>query len=204
MEVIISHMLRAVKNPVLLIHGIDDTSALFRRMAAGLREQGWETHALDVTPNNGSAGLLELAGQVDAYVQRHLAGAPHIDIVGFSMGGIVSRVYVQSLAGVERVERLVTISSPHNGTWSAYCRFNEGARDMRPGSALLRELNQRAPELCRNVRVTSVWSRFDLMILPASSSVLPGACNVCVNVPAHAVMVNSPRVQQLVVEALST
>lgn len=192
-----------VKNPVLLIHGIDDTAALFRGMAAHLQEQGWETHALDLVPNNGQVGLTELGGQVADYVRRNIAPDRSIDVVGFSMGGMVSRVYLQMLGGIKRVRRLVTISSPHNGTWSAYCRWNPGARDMRPGSPLLVELNRGCADLCRSVQVTSVWSRFDLMIVPARSSVLAGARNICVNVPAHAVMVSSRRVRSLVVEALS-
>ena len=192
-----------VKNPVLLIHGIDDTSALFRRMAVHLQERGWETHALDLVPNNGGVGLRELGGQVADYVRRKIGQDRSVDVVGFSMGGIVSRVYLQLLGGRARVQRLVTISSPHNGTWSAYCRWNEGARDMRPGSPLLLDLNRGCDDLCSSVRVTSVWSRFDLMIVPARSSVLPGARNICVNVPAHAVMVNNRRVQSLVVDALS-
>lgn len=163
----------AQKNPVLLIHGIDDTIRVFDRMIAYLRDRGWtDIHAINLLLNNGDTGLDQLALQVQSYVDTHMAYAAKIDLLGFSMGGIVSRYYIQRLGGAKRVQRFITISSPHNGTWVAYLRWNTGVRQMRPKSAFLEDLNQSVHEL-KHVNFTSLWTPFDLMIVPAKSSQLP-------------------------------
>ena len=45
------------RNPVLLVHGIHDTGAVFNRMAFYLRQRGWSAHTLDLLPNNGAVVL---------------------------------------------------------------------------------------------------------------------------------------------------
>ncbi|MGL5035801.1 MAG: esterase/lipase family protein, partial [Microcystaceae cyanobacterium] len=45
------------RNPVLLVHGINDTAAKFKTMTAYLTDQGWSVHSLNLTPNNGLAPL---------------------------------------------------------------------------------------------------------------------------------------------------
>jgi triacylglycerol esterase/lipase EstA (alpha/beta hydrolase family) len=119
------------------------------------------------------------------------------------MGGLVARYYVQRLGGIERVRRLITISSPHNGTCAAFLRRNGGARQMRPGSAFLCDLNRDVSVLDR-IDFTSIWTPFDLMILPAHSSVLPAGRAIRVNVGAHPPMVRNQRVLKLVADVLST
>ena len=104
------------QNPVLLVHGINDTGAVFNKMAFYLRQQGLSVYTVDLIPNNGSEVLEKLAQQVANYVNDTFEVARPVDIVGFSMGGIVSRYYIQRLGGINKVQRFITISSPHKGT----------------------------------------------------------------------------------------
>lgn len=85
------------RNPLLLIHGIDDTGAVFYRMGKYLKQQGWSVYALDLVPNNGAVGLDKLAQQVADYVAKEFPPEQPLDLVAFSMGGIVSRYYIQRL-----------------------------------------------------------------------------------------------------------
>ncbi len=189
-------------NPVLLVHGINDTDRVFHRMGAWLRAKGLDVHSLNLRPNNGDAGLDELAAQLADWIERRFGPRGVIDIVGFSMGGLVSRYYLQPLGGIERVSRFITIASPHSGTWVAFLRWNRGARQMRPGSEFLRDLNRDAAILER-VRMTAIWTPLDLMIVPANSC---GRCpgrSIRVNVAAHPLMVRDRRVLKLVHQALA-
>ena len=69
------------------------------------------------------------------YLCAHRTPAGAIStFVGFSMGGLVSRYYVQRLGGLDHVDRLVTLSAPHNGSLLANLIANKGCREMRPGS----------------------------------------------------------------------
>ncbi|MEL7037656.1 MAG: triacylglycerol lipase [Cyanobacteria bacterium J06592_8] len=190
------------RNPVILIHGIFDTVAIFRKMSAELTKQGWDVHSFNLVPNYGFLGLDRLAEQVTNYVEQTFPPEQPIDLVGFSMGGIVSRYYVQRLGGIERVQRFVTISSPHNGTWTAYPYVTPGALQMRPKCQFLEDLNQDVAQL-NQVNFTSIWTPRDLMIVPANSSQLPVGQDIQLDVWLHAWMVEDPRCINVVAETLS-
>ncbi|MBN3869475.1 MAG: triacylglycerol lipase [Nostoc sp.] len=190
------------RNPVLLVHGIDDTEAVFHKMAAHLRLQGWSVYSLDLVPNNGDVGLDELAKQVANYVTATFAPEQPLDLVGFSMGGIVSRYYVQRLGGINRVQRFITISSPHNGTVVAYGSWRPGCVQMRPDSIFLKDLNSDAAILGQ-LDFTSIWTPYDLMIVPANSSQMSVGNEVIVPVPLHPWMLTDPRSLAVVKAALA-
>lgn len=191
-----------VRRPVLLIHGIKDNASKMERLARYLRAEGRESHTLSLVPSFGQVGLDELAKQIASYVDRTFGAEQPIDLVGFSMGGLVSRYYVQRLGGDQRVRHLVTISSPHRGTLFAYLVPNAGCRQMRPGSAFLRDLNGDADRVFRRVRFTSFWTPLDLIILPAASSIVPSATCRHIWCAAHPLMVWEPRCLRAVAEAL--
>lgn len=190
------------RNPVLLIHGIDDTEAVFHKMASQLRLQGWSVYSLDLVPNNGNVGLDELAKQVADYVTVTFAPEQRLDLVGFSMGGIVSRYYVQRLGGINRVQRFITISSPHHGTVVAYGSWRPGCVQMRPDSIFLKDLNSDA-EMLKQLNFTSIWTPYDLMIVPANSSQMSVGSEVIVPVALHPWMLTDPRSLAVVKAALT-
>jgi triacylglycerol lipase len=190
------------RHPVLLVHGIWKTHATFRRMARYLTERGFTVHGLDLTPNDGRAGLDELAGQVAAFIENTFPAETPIDLVGFSMGGLVTRYYVQRLGGMERVRRFITISAPHHGSQWAYLRKLPGYLHMRPDSEFLRDLNSDIVRL-RELDFTSIWTPLDLMILPPVSSRLGVGEEVLVAAPLHALMLEDPRSFRAVAAALS-
>lgn len=189
-------------NPVLLVHGIWDTGTRFRRMRPYLEHAGLLVHSIDLVPNNGKVSLTELALQLDAYVRETFTDGGAINIVGFSMGGLVSRYYIQRLGGIRRVRKFVTLGTPHRGTWTAFVTANPGMRDMRPRSAFLEDLN-RDIEMLDRVSFTSIWTPLDLMIVPANSSqVSVGRC-IQVRSLAHPLLVRDRGVLQVVLEILS-
>ena len=189
------------RRPVILVHGIADTARSMERLARHLRADGWEPHALSLTPNGGQVGLDVLAKQIDAYVERTFAPGQKIDLVGFSMGGLVGRFYVQRLGGGARVGRLITIATPHRGTRLAHLLPNSACRQMRPGSAFLRDLATDSDQLAK-VGFTSIWTPLDLVILPARSSEVTGARNIKLPVALHPLMVIERRCLRAVAAAL--
>lgn len=194
----------AALNPVLLVHGIDDTGAVFDAMRPHLQAAGFQVESLDMVPNNGDASLTALAGQIRDKVEavRLQTGSERVDVVAFSLGGIASRYYLQRLGGAERVQRFVTLSSPHHGTLTGFLRWNPGATELRTGSAFLADLNRDWDATARKVQVTSIWTPFDLMIVPAVSSRLPGATEVLVPVALHPWMLRDGRCAEAVAAAL--
>ena len=168
-------------------------------IAKYLRGQGWEVHTISLTPNWGQQGIESLADQIDTSLDEF--GGRHFDLVGFSMGGLVSRYYVQRLGGVHHVDRLVTLSAPHNGSLLANLIANKGCREMRPGSPFLRDLASDADQL-EKIKFTSLYTPLDLIIVPAHSSKMPQARNIRLPVLMHPLMVVDGRCMRAVGEAL--
>ena len=179
--------------PVLLIHGIDADADDFCIMAPQLRAAGHEVHVLSYTPSDGRVGLDRLAEQIAAYAEIHFTDSQNFDLVAFSMGGLISRYYIQKLGGADHVRRLITISSPHRGTLTAFFRPNMGGRQMIPRCDFLMKLNADM-KWTQRVRWTSLWTPFDLMIVPARSSLIPQAQCEYFGVLLHPWMLSDPRV----------
>lgn len=188
------------RNPVVLVHGITDTAAIFNTMTPQLERSGWTVHSLDLLPANGDCELNLLAKQLARFIDLTVPDQP-FDLVGFSMGGLVSRYYMQRLGGLDRVQRFVTISAPHNGTLAAYLSWRPGCVQMRPNSEFLLDLERDVKQLDR-VNFTSIWTPLDGIILPANSSVLPVGQSIQVQVPLHAWMVSDRKAIAAVKTAL--
>ncbi|MEO6860334.1 MAG: alpha/beta fold hydrolase [Microcoleus sp.] len=189
-------------NPVLLIHGIFRKSGIFHKMSAYLRDLGWSVYTLDLSPHWGNASIDELAQQMADYIDKNFKRQQPLDIVGLSMGGLVTRYYLQRLGGINRVQRFIAISSPHSGTWTAYTLWGKGCIQMRPNSEFLEDLNRDAA-LLEKLNFTSIWTDWDFIIVPASSSQISAAKEVKLSVFAHAMMARHDRSLKAVAEALS-
>ncbi|MCP3104841.1 lipase [Myxococcus sp. K15C18031901] len=191
--------------PVLLVHGIGDDASAFGALRARLEREGWrQVHAVTLTPNDGTGDLSRLARQVatEAEAMRTRTGATRVDVVGFSMGALVTRYWIQMLDGRRLARRFVSISGPHAGTWLAALGRGRGVAQMRPGSRLLRALQQ-DPAPWGDTEVHSFWTPWDLTILPASSSRLVGAVDErTFPVLLHPWMLTDSRVLDAVVDVL--
>lgn len=154
---------------ILLVHGIFDTGNIYRKLAGKLTDCGHCCFAPSLLPGDARHGIADLATKLDAMVKETFGPNEPLAIVGFSMGCLVSRYYIYRLQAARRTKAFFAISGPHSGTLTAYCCPGQGARDMRPGSSLLRDLDAVDHEGL-NFPIFTYWTPFDLMILPATSS----------------------------------
>ena len=187
-------------HPVFLVHGIWDTGLSMSQVKKTLLRSGWDrVHAIDFQPNDGGAPLKELAEQLDAFVSAH-APEGHFDVVGFSMGGLVTRVWLSLIASHQRCHTFISISAPHHGTlWGRFARRKAGVRDMHPRSPLMIELRQSTPKASN---IYSYRTPFDLLIVPSTSSVLPNAIDRVFRVPIHRQMIRHSLVLNSIVDDL--
>jgi triacylglycerol lipase len=128
---------------VLLVHGIWNTGKDFASLRRALEAAGAAAvEAVDLDPNSGAASIEALARQVAEAADRlrQRSAEDRVDVVGFSMGALVTRYWIQRLGGAERVRRFISIAGPQQGTWLAHLSPLSGVREMRPGSATLRSL----------------------------------------------------------------
>jgi len=175
----------------LLVHGIYNTGAYMGNMQRMLEARGWQVYAVSLKPNDASISFEAMAVQLNAFVAAHIPDGEKFDLVGFSMGGLVCRYYIQKMGGNSRVRRFVTLSTPNHGTLWAWLSGRVGVREMRPRSTFLEELNSN-PGVLKPLDYTSIYTPLDLTIVPPSSSRMAVARNVVSWVPFHALMVWMP------------
>jgi triacylglycerol lipase len=188
-------------HPVILVPGYRDNSRVFRQLTRYLKVHHFDVHALSLHPSDGRLPLNQLAEQVATYVERTFAPDQILDFVGFSMGGIVLRYYLQRLGGLTRADHFITLGSPHQGTWMAYYSSRPGVMQMRPRSPFLMDLAQ-DEEMLSQIRFTSIWTPLDLTIVPSSSSVTSVGQHQRLIVPYHRALVTDGRSLQRVAQTL--
>ena len=170
--------------PVILVHGIWNTAAIFRPIKIHLENAGWPTYTFSMRPNNGDAPIEALAQQVNQFVNITIGPQQPFHLIGFSMGGLISRYYLQKLGGLARVHKFIAICAPHAGTVLAFGSNRCGVRQMRPNSPFIRSLNQDAHQL-EHIEVSSLWTASDLFILPPWSAKRKVGAHQRLNIPSH-------------------
>jgi triacylglycerol lipase len=175
---------------VVLVHGFLETGSSFRHFKKRLEKQGFECLVPKLRPSDGRGGLEALAAGLKQDIDAAYGPEQRISIIAFSMGGLVSRQYLQNLGGAARCEKFFTISSPHNGTNAAWLYPTKGAEQMRPGSEFLAGLEQSQSRLGA-MPVVSYRTPMDLIILPPVSSVWERAENLEFPVLLHPLMLTS-------------
>ena len=143
----------------------------------------------------------EMALALKRRLDRKIKGG-RIDLVCHSMGGLIARYYVQALGGHRRVDRLVTIATPHYGSHSSAYIPLSLLSQFKPGGPFLEHLNELPPPV--GVRCTSIAARKDLVVLPWDSGHAPFGERHVIDELGHLDVLFSPRVCNLVNEALGS
>lgn len=194
------------RTPVVLVHGWFHNGSAFLVMSRALKRAGFQhVHQLGYSPLVHDVPTA--AGLLAVEVRRVLAahGAERCMVVGHSMGGLVARSYVQDLGGEDTVDTVITLGTPHRGTYASYLGLGPAAVQMRPGSDFLRGLEATARP--SRVRWVAYYSDLDFLITPAVSAKLvhPAfqATNVRLRDTGHLSLLLSSEVLRGVVDWLS-
>ena len=201
--------------PVLLVPGYGGGQGALRSLADVLTAQGRDAIVV-AAPGNGTGDLAAtadaLGDAVDAALER--TGATSVDVVGYSAGGVVARLWVAADDNAARVRRVVTLGSPHHGTTLAdlagdlapdQCPI--GCTQLGTASDLLARLNA-GDETPVGPTWVSIWSEDDQTVTPPDSARLDGALNlpvqsVCPGVEvSHGELPRDPVVQAIVLDEL--
>lgn len=161
---------------VLLLHGFSCNRGLWNVWMRRLRERGHVFVALSLEPAFGS--IDDYAAPIEAALQqltRH-TGRPPV-VVAHSMGGLALRAWWRQHGrpgGVERVQRVLTLGSPHAGTLTAALAPFVNTRQMRRHSEWQRALAAAESPAWR-ARFVCFFTRCDHVVCPAATALLPGA-----------------------------
>lgn len=128
---------------ILLVHGFISTGTIFFYIKKKLEAQGHKCFASTLKPIDAKHGIEDLAIKLNAYIKNNLELDSKFVLVGFSLGGIVCRYYLQELNGIKRVDKLFTISSPHHGSYMSYLYPGKGIKQLWPNSGFINMLEEK-------------------------------------------------------------
>lgn len=185
----------------ILVPGFGDDANFLRSLERALRRHQFEVYTISPQPSNGELPLEALAEQLSAQIVATLPPDQPLNLFGFSMGGLICRTYLQGYGGLARTWRLITLATPHRGTYSAYLFNRPACIQMRPESVFLADLNRDLSPL-EQVNFTSIWTPLDLTIVPAVSSLLPVGEMLPIWSPFHRTLTIDPRVVSAILDRL--
>lgn len=166
------------KNPVVLVNGFTGCNVFdvaLEPLANRLRTDGYQAFIFGYD-DCGFGDIRDNAARLSGYIDsvRASTGSAKVDIVGYSMGGLVSRYYIKSLGGDAKVGALITMGTPHYGTAVANiaaffllgnCIGITACQQMAAGSSFLNDLNA-GPDAVPGVRYTAIMSVLDELVIP--------------------------------------
>lgn len=149
---------------VLFIHGFGGDRRQYQPIIRFLQRNGFSRfYEFEYQPKHGQVPIAEIVQQLSTYIRQNIR-EEEIDCVAISQGGIIARYFVQH-HHPRLIRRCITLCSPHHGSFTSYLLPRKGLRDLRPGSALLQQLNQADDD----TEYFCVWTPFDLMVVPGHS-----------------------------------
>lgn len=204
---------QGVLGAVLLVPGYGGGTEGVDRLAAAVRAGGRAATVVEM-PDGGTGDLVVQADVLDDAVGQALRRAPSVDVIGYSAGGVVARLWAQRHDGVHKARRIVTLGSPHQGARLAAAgaaglpgACPAACQQLTPGSTLLAQLKSPVPN---PPQWLSVWTEQDQTVVPPDSARLDGAVDVDIQQAcpgrevAHGDLPTDDYVTGLVLDAIGT
>lgn len=201
--------------PVLLVPGYGGDTGSLSALASRIRASGRQATVLAL-PGSGTGSLVADAAVLNAAVrQAKRRGAPSVDVIGYSAGGVVALVWARRDDGAASARRVITLGAPFHGTELAAAaeallpgECPTACQQLVPGSSLLTSLDVSSssglpPWL-------SLWSTSDAVVTPPDSARLAGAIDVPLQAVCptlsltHTQLPSSPAVIAMVLSAIGT
>lgn len=159
--------------PLVFVHGMGGSRGDFMLMSWYLWFMGRKRSYRIFFDRGQTIG--EMAKALARFIRKvkKVTGQPRVDLVAHSLGGVVCRMALAEHRLGTSVATLVTMGSPHQGTWSARYASTANIKDLRPDSDLVHRLNSRPWP--RSVRVVNFFSTSDLLVVPPESALTKGA-----------------------------
>lgn len=176
----------------VFIHGFVCNRGFWTPWLRALKARDRAFAAVNLEPVFGS--IDDYVPIIDAAVQQvtRATGLPPV-LVCHSMGGLAARAWLRAGRDDGRVAHVITIGTPHRGTWLGRFSHLANGRQMRLQSEWLGELASYATQE-RHAAFTCWYSNCDNIVFPTSTATLPGADNRLVRGAAHVDLAFRPEV----------
>ena len=192
------------RNPIVLIHGLWNTADIFSSITSKLDEIGIEYFAPTLKHKYGMTSIVELTNLLNDLILEKYGYEKELDILGFSMGGIIGRYWIKKLNGYKRTRRFITVGSPHKGTLASQLvpEFPfRGISEMKINSLLLRDLSN-YDFLLKDINCISLFTYWDLMVFPGWRANLNSGEKISLKIYKHKNLVRNPGAVQIIIRKI--
>ena len=192
------------RNPIILIHGLWNTADIFSAITLKLDQLGIEYFAPTLNHQCGMTSIVELAKLLNDLILEKYGLEKKLDILGFSMGGIIGRYWIKKFNGYKRTRSFITVGSPHNGTLASQLIPKypfRGISEMKINSLLLRDLSN-YDYLLNGINCISFFTYWDLMVFPGWRANLNSGEKISLEIYKHKNLVRNPIAVERIIERL--
>ena len=173
--------------PIVLIHGLWNTSDIFKSLTKKLDRYSIDYFAPTLDHDFGRVSLIDLTKILNELIINKYGLEKEIDLLGFSMGGIIGSYWLKNFGGNKRIKKFISVGSPHKGTLTAQIvpRFPlKGISEMKINSKLLKDLYA-SNDFLENINCISFFTKWDLMVFPGWKAYLPIGNKYSLNIFKH-------------------
>ena len=192
------------RTPIILIHGLWNTSSIFSSITSKLDDIGIDYFAPTLEHSYGMTSIIDLTNILNELILEKYGFKKELDILGFSMGGIIGRYWIQKFNGYKRTRRLLSIGSPHKGTLMAQLvpRYPfRGISEMKINSNFLREIEKNDFFLA-DIDCINFFTYWDLMVFPSWWTNLNFGKKISVKVYKHRNLVRDESVVEKIIDEI--
>ncbi len=177
---------------VVFIHGFFCNRGFWTPWLKQLQGTGHAFVAVNLEPP--FASIDDYAPVIEDAVQRVTAatGLPPL-LVCHSMGGLAARAWLKAMRSESRIAHVVTLGTPHRGTWLARFSRLANGRQMQLSGGWHQALDA-GMQADRHALFTCWYSNCDNIVFPSSTATLPGADNRLLRGAAHVQLAFLPEV----------
>ncbi len=200
-----------LREHVVVLHGLARTSNHMQGLADYLRLMGYIVHNLDYPSTEHS--LETLVAMLNREIETLVPQEEKLHFVGYSMGGILTRFYVEHYRP-ENLGRVIQLASPNKGsevadvlsdTWLFEVVFGPAAQQLTTGEsgvkALLGTVDYELAVIAGNATIDPISSAIipgdDDGKVSVESTKVPGMREHIVVEAPHTFFPENPRVQKL-------
>ena len=192
------------RNPIILIHGLWNTSSIFSSITSKLDDIGMEYFAPTLKHSFGMTSILDLTNKLNELILEKYGLEKELDILGFSMGGIIGSYWIKKFNGYKRTRQFITVGSPHSGTLASQLVPKypfRGISEMKINSFLLRELAE-YDYLLKGINCISFFTYWDLMVFPGWRANLNSGEKISLKIYKHKNLVRHPEAVEKIIDKL--
>lgn len=181
--------------PILFIHGFGGDRKQYASLIQYFKKKGINNfYEFNYDNKFGLAPVKVIAKEMADFISENIR-EEDINIVAISQGGIIALAYLKYYKN-KNVDKLFTLCSPHRGSKLAKIMNLPGLIDLQPNSNLLNELETFMQE--NKINVYSIYTPFDLMVLPGWNARSKYGKNKIIFAPAHPLVFLWPSVKRFI------